>query len=72
MAEVVLMTSSFTVYKYPDRVEIYNAWDVERKRGLILTEPWELEDLAFICKIGELSLFSKRGLKILTKTEGGV
>jgi hypothetical protein len=49
MAEII-RTTFFTIYSYPDRIEIYNAWDEYRDYGLVLHNEAQIEELATICQ----------------------
>ena len=50
MAEII-RTTFFTIYRYQDRVEIYNAWDEYRDCGLVLQNEAQIKELMFLCQI---------------------
>lgn len=50
MAEII-RTTFFTIYSYPDRIEIYNAWDEYRDYGLVLQIEAQIKELMLICQI---------------------
>lgn len=63
MAEIIL-TNFFTIYLYPDRIVIYNAWDEYRDYGLVLQNEAQIGELAIICQILTFSKKAFDPLKI--------
>jgi hypothetical protein len=49
MAQII-RTNYFTIYQYPDKIEIYNVWDVYKEYGLVLSSEDEIDELMVICQ----------------------
>jgi hypothetical protein len=46
----IIRTNYFTIYHYPDKIEIYNIWDVYKEYGLVLSSEAEIDELMVICQ----------------------
>jgi len=62
----IIRTNYFTVYHYPDKVEIYNVWDVYKEHGLVLNSEAEVDELMAICQKFALPQIAQK----ITKKEG--
>lgn len=47
----IIQTPFFTIYRYQDRVEIFNEWDVYKEYGLVLQNEAQIKELMLICQI---------------------
>lgn len=47
----IIQTPFFTIYRYQDRVEIFNRWDVYKEYGLVLQNEAQIKELMLICEI---------------------
>lgn len=62
----IIRTPSFTIYRHPDRVEVFNEWDVYKEYGLVLNEA-QIKELMLICKILTLAKWKCLKLQKLKK-----